>query len=247
MVNFDLDFSNPQWYLPGDIFSLTHPPSLQFPFDMDLPLLSPPVTTSEQSATPSYPNLPSEPPLAASSVDQLTSDLSSPELPFTGPSVIQPPAGAKPTPLPTPQAPVQQLTLEQISNFFFCPYTEGGRICGEVNWKCSANKAVYRHMKDKHLTHTSGSTVWKCPNPKCHSKGHPFKRKDLLLNHRTKSCNPRHLGQDPAFIPLPDIVEGSDAEVRRWINAAAGQRKAIRQKLRAGIPWSVDLLQPVHL
>lgn len=192
----------------------------------------------------SYPHLPSELPLEASSANQLAPELSSPELPLIRPSFTQPP---EPTPLPTPQAPVQQLTPEQINNFFFCPYTEGGRICGKTNWKLWANKAIRRHMKNKHLTAASGSMVWKCPNPECHSKGHIFKRKDSLSNHRRKSCNPRHLGRDPAFVPLPDIVEGSDGEVRRWINAAAEQRKIIRQRLRDGTPWSEDLLQPVHL
>lgn len=219
-----------------------HPHSPRFPFDIDLPLLSPPTTTTPEQLTPSYPNLPSELPPAASPVDRSSSGFPSPQPPSLEQSVVHTPAD----PLPTPaQAPV--LTPEQINKFYFCPYTEGGRICGKVSWSCSADKTIRRHMKNKHPAFASDSMVWKCPNPGCSHQSRSFRRKDLLLNHRRNCCNPKHLRQDPDFIPLPDIVEGVDTEVKRWTYAAAGQRKAIRQMLRTGTPWSVDLLQPVHL
>jgi hypothetical protein len=101
-------------------------------------------------------------------------------------------------------------------------------------------------MKHKHVTLASGSKAWKCPNPKCRLKGRSFLRNDRLLSHR-KECNPTNLCLDPNFVPLPDIEEGSDEELKRWMKAAAGQRGAIRRKLRAGTPWSVDLLQPVYI
>jgi len=102
-------------------------------------------------------------------------------------------------------------------------------------------------MKNEHPAFASNSRIWKCPNPGCSHQSRSFKRKDLLQNHRNKSCNPKRLRKDPDFIPLPDIVEGVDTELKRWTYAAADQRKAIKQMLRAGTPWSVDLLQPVHL
>jgi len=102
-------------------------------------------------------------------------------------------------------------------------------------------------MKEKHFIAGLNSKVWKCPNPECSAKGRSFKRKDALLNHRNKSCNKKQLERDPDFTPLPDIEEGSDEEIKRWMRAAGDQRKDIRQKLRAGILWSVDLLTPVHL
>ena len=181
-----------------------------------------------------------------SSVGQLVSGPPSPDPRSTGPPATQPPVDVQPIPLPTPQAPVQQLTPKQIKSFYFCPYTENGRICGLVNWGVSSNKTIHRHMKREHFTPGSDAMAWKCPNPKCQSRGRSFERKDTLRAHR-KHCNSRHLRQDPDFIPPPDIEEGNDGDVKRWIKAGSNQRRVIREKLRAGTPWSVDLLQPVHL
>ena len=244
MASFDSYFPDPQWHPAGEILSLVHPHLPQFRFDIDLPLLSPPTTTPEQLTTPSYPHLPFELPPAASPANLQSPNMPSPEPPFVGQAAVHPPAD----PLPIPaQVPVPQLTKKRINKFYFCPYTEGGNICGKVSWSCSSDKTIRRHMKNKHPPFTSNSRVWKCPNPRCGHRTGSFMRRDLLLNHRKNSCNPKHLRRNPDFIPLPDIVEGSDAELKRWTYAAADQRKAIKQMLMTGTPWSVDLLQPVRL
>lgn len=166
-----------------------------------------------------------------------------PELFFAGGSVINPPAAIiKPTAPRTPLAPVQWPNTKQITDLCFCPYTVGGKICGEVNWTSSANKAIRRHIKAEHI---QGTTVWLCPNLVCRSKGHPFKRKDLLATHR-KRCNPRNSKVDQGPL-LPNIVVGTDQEVQRWMDAVKDLRKEVREKLRAGTPWSIDLLRPVSL
>lgn len=248
MGYFDFDFSNSQWYPADDIFSLVHPPSLQLLLDFNFPLLSPPTTTPEQSETTSLPHpLSPELPLAGPSAGQLPSDPPSPELPLAGPSTTHPPAGAQSTPLLTTQPQVQQPTPTQISQFDFCPFTEGGVICGFVSWTCSSHKAIERHLKQKHFGPESGAKIWKCPNPDCRSKGRPFYRSDALRNHRRRTCDPEHLKQDPTFVPLSHIVEGSDLELKRWRKAGADQRKLIKAKLQAGTPWTVDLLKPIHL
>ena len=198
---FDFGLSNLQ-YPAGDVFPLIHPPSLHLSFDIDLPLLSPPTTTPEPSATLSYLYLPSPQvplvALVAPSVDRPASDLLSPELPSAGPPVTQPSAGARSTPLLAPKVPVLHPTREQIGNFF-CPYTEGGRTCGEVNWNRSANKAIRRHIKKEHIKARSGSTVWKCLNPRCYQKGHAFARKDALLAHRKKKLQSKAPAARPGF------------------------------------------------
>ncbi|KAF9651999.1 hypothetical protein BDM02DRAFT_3109741 [Thelephora ganbajun] len=56
-----------------------------------------------------------------------------------------------------------------------------------------------------------------------------------------------HLRKDPNFIPLPNIEEGDDVEVKRWIKAGKALRDSIKKKLRDGTPWGFDLLEPIHL
>lgn len=93
--------------------------------------------------------------------------------------------------------------------------------------------------------HNQASRVWLCPNLVCRHKGHHFKRKDLLVSHR-KRCDPRNSGGDQSSL-LPDIVDGSDREVQRWMDAAKDLRKEVKRLLRTGIPWSLNLLKPVYL
>jgi len=241
--NYCSNLADPQWYLAEDIF--LRPPSPRIPFNTSSPLLSPPFETPEQSRSPSLPPHPSHQlPLTGSSP---SSDSPSPELPEAGPSVSQLPAKAPPISLPTSQEPVWQPASGEITNFYFCPFTKDNKICGVVSWGCSGNKAIERHMKAKHFKLGVDAMIWKCPNPKCKGKGRSFKRKDTLRVHRKKSCNPMHLQRDPSFVPLPDIQEGNDTEVKRWMAAGDDQRKSIRKMLRAGTPWSADLLQPIYL
>ena len=240
MVHYGFDITNLPWYPVGDIPSLVHLPPPEFPFDFNFPLLSPPTTISEQFVTPSPPHPPSL------------------DLPIMGPPAAQLPVSAQPPtsgqlPVPAPPtlplappAPAWQPTSLEVDRFDFCPYTENGQVCGFVSWKSSGNKTIERHMKREHFKLGSSATAWKCPNPRCKNKGRAFARKDSLINHRRKSCDPWHSGQDPNFIPLPHIGEGNDTEVKRWITAAHGQRNAIKKRLRTGTPWSIDLLQPTH-
>ena len=216
-------------------------PTPQLIFDNDLPFLPSPATTPEQPTTPCDPYLLfSEPPLVVPHINPTFGPLT-PEMFLAGGSVTHPPAAIKPTRPPTPP-PVQWPNTKQITDLCFCPYTVGGKICGEVNWTGSANKAIRRHMKSIHI---QGTTVWLCPNLACRCKGHPFKRKDLLATHR-KRCDRKNSKVDQGPL-LPNIVVGSDQEVQGWMDAARDLRKEVREKLRAGTPWSIDLLRPVSL
>jgi len=222
-----LDLLNPQWYPAEDLFALAYPPLPEFPFDVNLPLFSPPTTTPEQSTTSSPSHLPS-------------SDLS-----FEGLPTTQPLANIQKTLLPAPPVPVWQPPSHHIKNFHYCPYTENGRICGFVSWSNSGTKTVERHMKRSHLKLASKAKVWGCPNLHCKRNGRSFSRKDTLISHR-KKCDKSHALNDTDYISLPTIEQGSDKELKGWIKAGLEQGNAIRKKLRAGTPWSVDLLQPVH-
>ena len=205
---------------------LIHLPTPEHPFDTYAPLLSPPAATPEQLATPCPPFL---------------------NLPLAGPPATPSPTGIQPVSLSTPPAPVWQPTSREIERFHFCPYTKDGRVCGFVSWGCSGNKAVERHMKRMHFKLGSNAKAWKCPNLKCGRKGRPFGRKDSLVNHRRRTCDSQHLQENPDYFPLPDVEEGNEIEVKRWITAGREQRNLIRKKLRADTPWSGDLLKPTHL
>ena len=224
-----LDLLNPQWYPAEDISAFVYPPFPEFPFDINLSLFSPPTITPERSAAPSLLHLPSS------------------DMTFEGPSATQPLADIHNTPLPTPPVPIWQPTPHQIRNFNYCPYTENGKICGFTTWSESGTKTVERHMKRRHLEPGFNAKAWRCPNPDCKRNGRSFRRKDTLTSHRRKSCDPWHAQKDPDYIPLPNIEQGNDEELRRWMTAGFEQRNSIRGKLRAGTPWGVDLLQPIHL
>jgi len=222
------DTVNPQWYPAEDISALVYPPLPLLPFDINLPLYSPP-TTPERLATPPFTHLPS-------------SGLCFEEL-----SATQPPANTQQTPPPTPPVPVWQPTSHQIKNFSYCPHTKNGKICGFVSWSSSGTKTIERHLKRKHLDPGSNAKVFRCPNPHCKRNGLPFWRKDSLKCHRRKTCDSWHAQRIPDYVPLSHIEQGSDKELRRWMRAGFGQRNSIREKLKAGTPWSLDLLQPIHL
>ena len=223
------DFVNPQWYPTEEISALVYPLLPELAFDINLSHFSPQTTTPEQLATPPPPYLPSS------------------DLCFKGPIAAQPLADTQQTPLPTPPVPGWQPTSHQIRNFNYCPNTENGNICGFISWSNSGTKAVQRHMKRKHLKPGSNAKAWRCPNTDCKRDGLLFWRKDTLTVHRRKTCDPWHAQRDPDYIPLPNIEQGSNEELRRWITAGFEQRNSITKKLRAGTPWSVDLLQPIHL
>ena len=63
------------------------------------------------------------------------------------------------------------------------------------------------------------------------------------MEHR-KGCD---LVQVSGYVPLPNIISGSDAEVNQWMRARRKQKMEIIKKLRNGTPWSKDLLQPVSI
>ena len=197
--------------------------SFQHPAGLYPPLLSPPEGSSA-SPTPPLPTV------------------STLDLPLAGPSPTQSPAVTQQTPPPSvPQVPVWQPTPRQVLDFDYCPFTRHGLVCGYTSWSCSANKQIKRHMKAEHFPDTS--LGYECPNSKCASQGYRFLRKDAYNAHR-KVCN---LIQAPNYVPLPDIVSGSDVEVDRWMRARHRQRRTIVAKLRSGTPWSGDLLESVSL
>ena len=229
MGHYYLDLVNPQWYPAEDISTFVYPPFPELSFDINLFFLPPPTINPEQSVTPSVPCLPSSDPT------------------LEGLSATQPLADIHQTPLPTPRVPAWQPTSHQIRNFNYCPYTENGKICGFVSWSESGTKTVDRHMKRSHLELGVNAKAWGCPNPDCKRDGRSFRRKDTLTSHRRKACDPWHARRNPDYIPLPNIEQGTDEELRRWITAGFEQRKIIKEKLKAGTPWSMDLLQPVHL
>lgn len=214
-----LDFPNPQWYPTEDTSVLAHS---NFLFDIDLPVFPPPTTTQEGSTMPSLPYLPT------------------PDLPLEGLSSTQQ------TPLPTPPVPVRQPTPNEIRRFEYCPYTKNGKICGIASWIGSGTKAIERHMKQTHFKPGSTAAAWICPNSGCKRNGKPFPRKDAITSHR-KKCDQRHAMRNPGYTPLPHVERGSDRVVKRWMVAGREQRNAIRDQLRAGTPWSKDLLQPIYL
>ena len=96
-------------------------------------------------------------------------------------------------------------------------------------------------MKVVHFPDTS--LGYECPNPECTHKNYLFLRKDACNEHRRR-CD---LVQALGYVPLPNIVSGSDAEVDRWMKARRRQKKEIIKKLGNGTPWSEDLLQPVSI
>ena len=171
----------------------------------------------------------------------------SPSLPFEGLLATQPLADTQQAPLPTPPVPVVQLTLQDIKQFDYCPHTKDGKVCGFVSWTPSGYKTVERHLKDKHFTPGTDAMAWRCPNPMCRRKGRLFKRKDALGAHRKKTCDSWHTNRDPDYIPQSDTELGNDDGVKGWIVAGRKQRNSIKEKLRAGTPWSLDLLQPTYL
>ena len=217
-------FASPELYPAEDV----HTPSTGFSFDVNLLDLSPPFTTPEQSATPDPPHLP-------------CFDLS---------PITQPPADTQQTPVQTSPVPVAvgQPTPQEIKEFDYCPYTtKEGKVCGFVSWASSGSKTISRHLKRVHFKSGTDAKGWVCPNLTCKRGGFPFQRKDSLMSHRRKTCDPRHAKSDPDYIPQPHIERGSDAGVKGWINAGREQRNYIREQLTAGIPWSEDLIQPTSL
>jgi hypothetical protein len=96
-------------------------------------------------------------------------------------------------------------------------------------------------MKADHFPQTS--LGYECPNPECGYRDYRFLRKDACNEHR-KGCDPL---QVPGYIPLPNIISGDDAEVDHWMRARRRQKRSIITKLRGGIPWSAELLEPVYL
>ena len=251
---FDFGLGDLHWPYPAEEnFPLINPPSPRFSLDASLPLLSPPDAAPEQSAGPSTPR-PRSPGAPSEDAPIITLPPATIQPPVTiqppatvqQPATVQPPATTQPAP-PAPLAQGWQPNAREISQFDYCPFTEHNRVCGFVSWKSSGNKAVERHLKREHFDPGSTSSAWKCPNQKCKSNVKSFGRRDSLLSHRNKSCNPYHRQLDPNYTFLPPIQVGNDTEVKEWIKAGAEQRKSIKMLLRSGTPWSIDLLQPTHL
>lgn len=226
------DFTIPpnSWYLFPHTIPLAQPPPLQFPPKCDFLPLNPPADVAGHPATLIHPYLPpAEFPTAGLQANQVSCSSPSPE----------PPVSA-------PQAPGQWPTLEQIKNFHFCPFTEGDRVCGFTYWKKSPHKAIKRHMKRNHFVPGSNTTAWRCPNPMCRRKSFKITRKDGMLVHR-RQCDKKHRALDPRFVPSKSIEEGDDGDVERWIKAGRKTRTSIKKWLKEGIPWSLDLLEPIRL
>ena len=173
-----------------------------------------------------------EVPLKGSILSPLTQNL-----PITMCSSGTPPTLPQTTlPLPpTPQTP------DRIRHFDFCPFTQHGQICQFVSWEGTSSKQIKRHMKVVHFPNTS--LGYECPNPNCKHRGFRFLRRDACAKHR-KSCDSR---QPSGYVPLPNVVSGGDQEVDKWMKARYKQRWEIVRKLKMGIPWSTDLLEPVNI
>lgn len=199
-------------------FSLLEPPAEFYSSLLSLPSIS------EPSSTPT---------LSSSSTPNFSRARS--------PS-IQLPVDTQWTPSPpTPPTQDQEPEPRKIEQFDFCPWTRHGQICGYVTWARSANKQIKRHIKADHFPDTS--LGYECPNPWCTHENYRFLRKDACNEHR-RGCN---LVQAPGYVPLPNIVSGSDTEVDRWMRARRKQKMEIIKKLRSGTPWNEDLLQPVSI
>ena len=232
-VHFPFNFGVSDWdrfsfeplapYTAEDGYTPSRSSPLQPTTDFYSLLLSP-QGISEPSSTPTLPSS------------------STPNSPLTRPSFVQPPAVTQPSLRPpTPPVQVQEPASNNVEKFDFCPWTKHGQVCGYISWTYSSNKQIKRHMKAVHFQDTS--LGYECPNTDCTHENYRFLRKDACNRHR-RGCDPV---QAPGYVPLPNIVSGSDAEVDRWMKARKKQKMEIIKKLRNGTPWSEDLLQPVSI
>lgn len=139
-----------------------------------------------------------------------------------------------------PHIPVQP-TLEEIKDFELCPFTQDGKICGEVSWKGTGNKWTQRHMKQKHFIALTDMKVWRCPNPRCHNAMTPFSGTGKHVVRAT------HAKKDRSHIALCSIGGGDGRQMMHWVKAGKPLRAFIRKKLRGGVPWSLDLLEPISV